>query len=340
MIIFDITSINCLKSIELLIASSAKKITPQPDLEGHHPLIASKEITAVLFVIVAAGTWGLTGVLSKYLLGTTAPMIVVLIQLSSSILVSWVIVSIKFEELEVGREFLVASALGVLHPGLSTTLGIVGLAHLDASISSTIWALEAAMTMVLASMILTEKLSVIQIVLTIVSVGGVFFTTMNGDQTRDLVESFYGALLVLIAVASCALYAVFSRQISKDSAAEPLLLVAGQQTVGLLVSLAMFPFHWSAERLDDLNAISIDIWLICALSGILTFLVAMGLFLAALRYLSAGFASSFLLLTPVFGLVSAFLLLGEVLSGWQWIGVLIILMSVLGIHCANANSAR
>ncbi len=100
----------------------------------------------------------------------------------------------------------------------------------------------------------------------------------------------------------------------------------------------MFPFHWSAEHLDDLNTISIDIWLVCALSGILTFLVAMGLFLAALRYLSAGFASSFLILTPVFGLACAFLLLGEVLTGWQWFGVLIILMSVLGIQHANANS--
>lgn len=277
--------------------------------------------------------------LSKHLLGTTAPMIVVLIQLSSSMLVSWVIVTIKFEEVEISEKFLLASALGVLHPGLSTTLGIVGLAHLDASISSTIWALEAAMTMVMASMMLAEKLRVIQVVLTIVSVGGVFFTTINADQTRGLAESLYGALLILIAVAGCALYTVFSRQISKDSAAEPLVLIAGQQTIGLVVSFAMFPFHWSAERLGDLNTISIDIWLNCALTGILAFLVAMGLFLAALRYLSAGFASSFLILTPVFGLAFAFLLLGEVLTGWQWIGVLVIMVSVLGIQHANANSA-
>jgi drug/metabolite transporter (DMT)-like permease len=303
-------------------------------------LIASKETTAVLFVIAAACTWGLTGVLSKYLLGTTAPMIVVLIQLSSSMLVSWVIVTIRFEEVEIGGKFLLASALGVLHPGLSTTLGIVGLAHLDASISSTIWALEAAMTMVLASIMLAEKLRVIQVILTIVSVGGVFFMTMNGDQTKGLTESLYGALLILIAVAGCALYTVFSRQISKDSAAEPLLLVAGQQTIGLLVSLAMFPFHWSSERLSDLNTLSIDIWLVCALSGNLTFLVAMGLFLAALRHLSAGFASSFLILTPVFGLASAFLLLGEVLTGWQWVGVLVILASVLGNQHANSNTKR
>jgi drug/metabolite transporter (DMT)-like permease len=144
-------------------------------------------------------------------------------------------------------------------------------------------------------------------------------------------------LLVFIAVTSCALYAVFSRQISKDSTVEPLLLVAGQQTVGLLVSLAMFPFHWSAGRLDDFHAVSFDIWLVSALSGVLTFLVAMGLFLAALRHLSAGSASSFLILTPVFGLASAFLLLDEVLTGWQWIGVLIILMSVSGIQYANTN---
>ena len=233
-----------------------------------------------------------------------------------------------------------ASALGVLHPGLSTTLGMVGLVHLDASISSTIWALETAMTMILASMMLDEKLGAIQIVLTIVSVGGVFFTAMNGDQTGNLIESLYGASLVLIAVVSCALYAVFSRQFSKNSTAEPVLLLAGQQTTGLLVSLAMFPFHRSAEQIGGISAISIDIWLICSLTGILTSLVATGLFLASLRYLSAGFASSFLMLTPIFGLISAFLLLGEVLNGSQWIGVLIILMSLLGIQCANVISDR
>jgi len=176
--------------------------------------------------------------------------------------------------------------------------------------------------------------------LTIVSVGGVFFMTMNGDHTSGLVESLYGALLVLIAVVSCALYTVFSRQISMDLAADSLLLVAGQQTIGLLVSVAMFPFHWSAERLGDLNALTIGIWLVCALSGTLTFLVAMGLFLAALRHLSAGFASSFLILTPVFGLATAFLLLGEILTGWQWIGVLIVLVSVLGIQLANSKTER
>ncbi|MDP1701729.1 MAG: DMT family transporter [Aestuariivirga sp.] len=338
--IFEIVSIKFRKGVEPLMASNPPKIAPQPNLQGNHLLIASRETTAVLFVIAAACTWGLTGVLSKYLLGSTAPMIVALIQLSSSMLVSWIIVTVKFEKVEISGRFLVASVLGVLHPGLSTTLGIVGLVHLDASISSTIWALEAAMTMVLASMILAEKLSVIQVVLTIVSVGGVFFMTMNGDQMKGLTESLYGASLIFIAVACCALYAVFSRQISKDSAADPLLLVAGQQTIGLLVSLAMFPFHWSAERLGELSTMSIDIWLVCALSGTLTFLVAMGLFLAALRYLSAGFASSFLILTPIFGLASAFLLLGEVLTGLQWIGVLIILVSVLGIQYANSNSER
>ena len=298
-------------------------------------MTVSRETTAALFVIAAAGTWGLTGVLNKYLLDATPPMIVVLIELSFSMFVSWVIVAIVFEEIEVGGKFLVASALGVLHPGLSTTLGIVGLVHLDASISSTIWALETAMTMILASMMLDEKLGAIQIVLTIVSVGGVFFTAVNGDQTRNLVESLYGASLVLIAVVSCALYAVFSRQFSKESTAGPVLLLAGQQTTGLLLSVVMFPFHRSAEQIGGISTLSIDIWLVCALTGILTSVVATGLFLAALRYLSAGFASSFLMLTPIFGLISAFLLLGEVLNGSQWIGVLIILMSLLGIQYAN-----
>jgi len=44
-------------------------------------------------------------------------MNVVLIQVGSSVLISWVIVAIKFEDVETSGKFLGASALGVLHPG-------------------------------------------------------------------------------------------------------------------------------------------------------------------------------------------------------------------------------
>ena len=129
-----------------------------------------------------------------------------------------------------------------------------------------------------------------------------------------------------------------SRQVAADATMDPLLTVASQQTTGLLLCLAMLPLHWSFTRLGELGALSSGTWLVCLFTGALTFLVATGLFLAGLRYLSAGYAGSFLILTPVFGLATAYLLLGEKLTAWQWIGVAIILLSVLGIQSGGSQS--
>lgn len=64
--------------------------------------------------------------------------------------------------------------------------------------------------------------------------------------------------------------------------------------------------------------------LVCLLTGPLKFLFATGLFLAALHLVSEGYAGGFLTLTPVFGLATALMLLGEELSRLQWAGILIV----------------
>jgi len=168
-------------------------------------LFVSKKTTAILFIITAAGSWGVTGVLSKYALGITAPLQVLLMQLSFSMLTSWIVVAATCQSVEITRPTLLACALGTLHPGLSSILGIVGLSHLDASVSSTIWALEAPITMILASIMLAEKLSAVQIAMSLLSVLGVFLTAMHHDEAVDMIEVIYGTVLVVIAVLSCAL---------------------------------------------------------------------------------------------------------------------------------------
>ena len=126
----------------------------------------------------------MTGVLSKYTLGLTSPLQVLLIQLGFSMLISWIVVAATCQYVEITRPTLLPGVLGILHPGLSSALGIVGLSHLDASVSSTIWALEAPMTMILASIMLTEKLSAIQVAMSLLSVFGVFLTAMHHNAIR------------------------------------------------------------------------------------------------------------------------------------------------------------
>lgn len=80
-------------------------------------------------------------------------------------------------------------------------------------------------------------------------------------------------------------------------------------------------------------------WLLCLSTGVLKYLIATGLFFVSLRYLSASFASSFLVLTPVFGIAAAVLFLGERLSGSQLIGVFIVLIFVSATQFAYQHPA-
>jgi drug/metabolite transporter (DMT)-like permease len=290
--------------------------------------------------ISAAGIWGVGDVVGKHLVGATAPMIVVLVQLGCSTLISWIIVTIKFQYVEFGRSTFVGCLLGFLHPGLSSSLGIIGLSHIDASISSTIWALEAVMTMMLAWALLAERISVVQAALSVVSLVGVLLAATSIDQMTISHGHLYGISALLVAVLSCGLYSVMARQVATESNGNAFVIVAGQQMTGLLWIGLMLPLALEGEETQMVASLSSTAWLLCAATGVLKYLLATALFVVSLRYLSASVASSFLVLTPVFGISAAFAFLGEQLSGLQWLGVAIVLLSVLAVQFADRRSEK
>jgi drug/metabolite transporter (DMT)-like permease len=152
-------------------------------------------------------------------------------------------------------------------------------------------------------------------------------------------EHLYGMALLLVAVLCCGLYSVLSRQISIKDGSDGLVIVSGQQIMGLLwIGLMMLLAHEGMESHDVATLSGIN-WLLCALTGVLKYLVATGLFFASLRCLSASFASSFLVLTPVFGIAAEVSFLGEQLSGPQWLGILIVLFSALAIQFTDWHLA-
>lgn len=284
---------------------------------------------AVVFAIAAAGSWGVTGVLSKFSLGQGTPILIVFLQLGASVLISWILATVRCNSVELSRETCAGVMLGVLHPGLSNTLGIIGLAHVDASVSSTLWALEGPFTLALAAFVLAERLTGLQVVFSLTSLVGVFLLSTNSADLSWTFANTYGVSLILIAVLCCALYAVGCRQFPSETSQQAIFAVSAQQTLGLATCAALWPFHWSFWEPLDLTVLTWTGIFACVITGPLSYLFATGLFVAALRYLPASYAGGFLVLTPVFGLTAAYMLLGEKLTAGQWAGVLIVLMSVL-----------
>jgi drug/metabolite transporter (DMT)-like permease len=268
------------------------------------------------------------------LVGDTVPIVVVLIQLGFSALISLIFVTVKFQYLDVSRNTIIGCLLGILHPGLSGSIGIIALSHVDVSIFSTIWALEAVITLLLASVLLAERVSVMQIVLSVVSLVGVLLASTNFQQPAMTFEQFYWMAILLAAVLSCGLYATISGAIVLENRDDALVLAAGQQVTGLLW-IGMMMFLARSGQIQDVANLSHMAWLLCISTGVLKYFFATGLFLVSLRYLSVSLASSFLVLTPVFGITAAVSFLGERLSNGQWLGVLTALLSVLAMQFAD-----
>jgi drug/metabolite transporter (DMT)-like permease len=90
----------------------------------------------------------------------------------------------------------------------------------------------------------------------------------------------------------------------------------------------MLPLSRSGIDFHELGNLTAGLWFLCPVTGIVKFPVATGMFLTSMRTLSAGHASSFLVLTPIFGIAAAMILLDETVSILQCWGVAIVLVSV------------
>lgn len=282
--------------------------------------------SAHLCALTAATLWGLAGVLNKEQLLNFPPSHLVILQIAASTAVTWVVL-LKDEHVEIGGDTFGAFSLGLLHPGLSNVVGLIGLAHLSASFSSIIWALEATLTMLVAALVLSERMRLLDIVFSAIALAGICIIAASSERLTPSV-SILGMVQTLFAVLCCAVHAVMSRHFAAATKANLLLVLAGQQAVGLAFCAIALPLHWSFANTAPMGAVDVQSWCLILVTGIVKFLVATGLYLAALSKLTAGQAGSYLILTPVFGLLAASLLLAEHMSPIQWLGALTALFAV------------
>lgn len=280
-----------------------------------------------LAVVTACGFWALGTILSKDLLATVPPITILVLQLAPSAIVLWTLTILSRAILPQGRLLLSISLLGLLNPGWSYTLNIFGLERSTASVATLLWAGEPATILCLAWLFLGERLSRPLIVLVgfatigVLLVSGLATEVIQGMPTR---QGSLGAVLILTGVFCCAVYAIVARSQNAD----PLSAVAIQQTVALSWSLAIWPLEVGAKIPTVLLTISVIDLIKAVLSGLLYYAAAYWLYLYALRLMPASMVASFFSLIPLFGVVGAFVLLGERMTSIQWTGALLILAAV------------
>jgi drug/metabolite transporter (DMT)-like permease len=224
------------------------------------------------------------------------------------------------------RELVPLAAIGFLNPGLSYTLSMFGLARTTASAATLLWAFEPILIIALAWFFLREMITPRLVMLALVATLGVLLVSGILGSIEIATGGAVGAALILGGVLCCALYTILSRRTAVG--VDPLLTVALQQTAGLLFALTLWPFELQGTARAEVMALSRGELLGAAVSGLMYYAAAFWLYLNGLRSLPASTAGMFINLTPLFGVATAHILLGERLTGMQWLGALMIVGSV------------
>jgi drug/metabolite transporter (DMT)-like permease len=282
-----------------------------------------------VYLVGAAMFWGLGTVLSKYALGGIDASLLLPFQLACSVLLLGAFLLVTRSSLRgISRSAQIA-ALGVLNPGIAYAIGLIALAHINASVSVIIWATEPVVIVVLAFSLLHERLPLWSIACLAAAMAGVALivgTPSTGNSTS-------GVVLTFASVFACALYSVLLRRMNLTDGTLPVVFLQQASALGFAVVVL---FVVSRQSFNSVDATALQ-QVSAILSGGVYYGVAFLLFVSGLRRTSAARAGMSLTLIPVFGLFFSALLLGETMRLSQFVGSSLVVgsMAFLGIREAR-----
>jgi drug/metabolite transporter (DMT)-like permease len=282
----------------------------------------------VIGLILAAACWGVGAVMSKYTLGQVPPLTLLVLQLAVSAVLLWVVVAAQRIPVPFTRSTVRLSLIGILNPGLAYTFSLLGLTQTTASMSALLWAAEPILIIGFAWLILCERVTWPLVACAALAIAGVAVVA-GLDISGGAGASLLGNLLIVVGVCCCALYTVVTRRMVATSS--PLLIVALQQTAALLWALLIWPVEFWHDGMTNLASIPLSFWIWGAAGGLVYYALAFWFYLVGLQQAPASLAAVFLNLIPIFGVTSAYLVLGERLTLAQWVGAAIILAAVTAI---------
>jgi probable blue pigment (indigoidine) exporter len=274
-----------------------------------------------LLLVAATACWGCGTVLSKQVLDRgIAPLTLLAIELAASSLLLWLSAVASglrpAWSVNLGR----LAALGILNPGFAYALGLLGLVTIDASMSVLLWATEPILIMLLAVLLLRERIAAATGIAVVVACIGVLLVLFRPGASGDAV----GITFTVGAVTACALYTVLTRRLLLDDSSLTVVLV--QQLAALAFALVVAVIAWGIGIADPGLPVDPATWALAAASGMVYYGLAFWFLVGGLRGVPASIAGSFFPLVPVFGLAAGYLA-GDRLADRQWLGAVLVVVA-------------
>lgn len=284
---------------------------------------------ALLFVVLAAASWGTGTVLSKAAVAEMPPITLLGVQLVVSVIVLRVLMR-RGPRPSSAVDARMA-LLGALNPGLAYGLSLMGLTMISASASVLIWAMEPILILLVAGIFLGERPGAAIVALSAAAIGGLAVAVgLAGDRL-----AVTGVVLSVAGVLCCVAYSVATRRWIAGSPST-LRVVAAQDVVALVVvglaTVAAAAAGWSPIP----ATVSVGGVVSAVASGLLYYGAAYLLYIDALRVLPVSIAAVSFYLVPVFGIVAA-TLAGERLTAIAWLGAITTIAAVLAVGAIDVR---
>jgi drug/metabolite transporter (DMT)-like permease len=276
-------------------------------------------MNGIITALSYAFCWGVGVTLTKITLAGIPATTLLIIQLGSSVLFLSTLSYLRDRQLPFSWPRLKQGVAGIFEPALAYMVGIFGIQLTTASNTTLIGSSEVILTILFAALFLGEKLTRTKLLLSGISCTGVLLLVLEGAEGAGQ-SSLLGNLLVLLGTVFAVCYVLLSKK--QIAMANPLQLTSSQQVVGLLTTVFCFSLlaMLNQDYAISFKGIPLQFWLLAIGSGIMQYALAFLLYLMALRHIPVSQAAFYVALIPVFGVVSAVVLLGEQPSLAQWLG--------------------
>jgi drug/metabolite transporter (DMT)-like permease len=253
-----------------------------------------------LLLIGASVSWGTSTVTSKYALDgiTATDLLGVEVGVAAVLLVSMAALTGNLRGSPNWRAY---ALLAFFEPALTFALFNAGLAQTSATDAALLVSLESVFGVLLAIALLHEHPGALVFGAAVLGVGGAALVSTGGDMNG---ASIGGNLLVIAGVLAASMYVVLARRVAGRDAA--LTVTAYQFAFAFLMVLPVALAGHSRLAHADAGHLAAAF-----ATGVLGSAVPFLLYNLAVRTITASRAAITLNLIPVFGVLAAFVLLGE-----------------------------
>ena len=280
-------------------------------------------LTAFLSLILAMLIWGSSFVALKASLNDTQPYTIMFLRMFIASLCFILFIKSFLKYKFTRKDIKLILLLSLFEPALYFIFEVNALRFTSASQAGVITSTMPIITAIFAGLFIKELITRRLILGSILSMVGVIILSTNANTTSHATNPLLGNILELGAMVCAAGYTIVAKHLSSKFSA--LFITASQSFIGALFFLPFFLYEYSLYGFH--TSYSSMLWILYL--GVIVTLGGYGLYNFALTKIDASRAAVFINLIPIFSVILAYLLLGELLNTIQIFASIIILTGVI-----------